>query len=231
MISRRVNFIGTILATIIFIILTGASASVIRAGILAILIIFAKYIGRRPYYPIMILIVADLMLIFNPYALKNDLGFQLSFLAFTGLLIISTPISQNKYLQFIPENWRKILAETLGAQILVLPILVYNFGIVSIIAPLANILILPTIPATMLSGFLIGIAGMIYFKLGELFAIFSWLILKYILVVVENLSKISWAAFTFKTQSWWWIPIYYLLMVLIFMRSKPVDNPSGNKEN
>jgi len=213
MISRRVNFWGTILVTIIFIILTGASASVIRAGILAILVICAKYLGRRPYYPILVLLVADLMLIFNPYALKNDISFQLSFLAFAGLLILAQPIAQNKYLQFIPENWRQILGETLGAQILALPILVYNFGLISLVAPLSNILILPTIPATMLIGFLTGIGGMIDLKLGQIFAIFSWLILKYILIVVENLSKLSWAAIPFKTSQWWWMPLYYILIV------------------
>lgn len=227
MISRRASFIGTILATIVFIILTGASASVIRAGVLAILVIFAKYIGRRPYYPILILLVADAMLIFNPYALKNDISFQLSFLAFIGILIVSAPIAQNKYFQILPESIRKIFAETLSAQILVLPILIYNFGLVSLIAPLANILILPIIPATMLIGFLTGIAGMIYLQLGQLFALFSWLILMYILIVVENLSKISWAAIPFKTQSWWWIPLYYILIVLWLRYS----NAKINRQN
>lgn len=213
-ISRRVVFPGTVLVTIIFVILSGAGASVMRAGILAILILIGKFIGRKVYYPILILLVADLMLFFNPYALKNDISFQLSFLAFAGLLILSSPLTENKYLQIIPENVRKVLSETLGAQILVLPILIYNFGLVSLVAPLANILVLPLVPATMLMGFLTGIVGLIWLKAGLILADVAWIFLKYILIVVESFSKLSWAAVTIKTAQWWWIPLYYTIIIL-----------------
>lgn len=210
LISRKVSLIGTIIATLLFIILTGASASVIRAGTLAILILISQNIGRRPYYPVLILFVAFVMLIFNPYALKNDLSFQLSFLAFIGLLILSTPISQVKIMAILPEGLRKVVAETLGAQILVLPILVYNFGIVSLIAPLANVLVLPIIPITMLLGFIAGLSGIIFYDLGKLLSDVAYLPLKYIIVVVEGLSRVSWAAVTLNYKAWWWIPLYYL---------------------
>lgn len=215
-ISRRIVFPGTILATIMFVILSGAGASVMRAGILAILILIGKFIGRKIYYPILILLVADLMLIFNPYALKNDISFQLSFLAFIGLLILSSPLSEYRYLQIIPENVRKVLSETLGAQILVLPILVYNFGLVSLVAPLANILILPLVPVTMLIGFLSGLTGIVWLKAGLIIADIAWILLKYILIVVEGMSKLSWAAVTIKTAQWWWIPLYYTIIISWF---------------
>lgn len=212
LISRKVSFVGTIIATLLFIVLTGASASVIRAGVLAILILISQNIGRRPYYPILILFAAFIMLLFNPYALKNDLSFQLSFLAFIGLLILSTPIGQIRIFQIIPEGLRKVVAETLGAQILVLPILVYNFGIVSLIAPLANVLILPIIPFTMLLGFIAGLSGIILYDLGKLLSDVAYLPLKYIIVAVESLSRVSWAAVTLNYKVWWWIPLYYLLI-------------------
>ena len=218
-ISRRVVFPGTVLATIVFVILSGAGASVMRAGILAILILIGKIIGRKVYYPILILLVADLMLFFNPYALKNDISFQLSFLAFVGLLILSSPLVENKYLAFIPENIRKVLAETLGAQILVLPVLIYNFGLVSLVAPLANILVLPLVPLTMLIGFLTGVVGLIWLKAGLVLADVAWIFLKYILIVVEGISKLSWAAVTIKTAQWWWIPLYYTIIILWFRNS------------
>jgi len=223
-ISRRVVFPGTILVTIIFVILSGAGASVMRAGILAVLILIGKFIGRKIYYPILILLVADLMLFFNPYALKNDISFQLSFLAFVGLLILSTPLTENKYLAFIPENIRKVLAETLGAQILVLPVLMYNFGIVSLVAPLANILVLPLVPLTMLLGFLTGVVGLIWLKAGLMLADIAWIFLKYILIVVEGLSKLSWAAVTIKTAQWWWIPLYYILVLYLVLHQNNNKN-------
>lgn len=229
-ISRRVVFPGTILATIIFVILSGAGASVMRAGILAVLVLIGKFIGRKVYYPILILLVADLMLILNPYALKNDISFQLSFLAFIGLLVLSAPLTENRYIQNIPENFRKVLAETLGAQILVLPILIHNFGLVSIVAPVANILVLPLVPITMLIGFLTGVAGLIWLKLGLLLADVAWIFLKYILIVVESFSKFSWAAVTLKNTEWWWIPVYYLLILVYLSSFKSIKQPSHNQK-
>lgn len=228
-ISRRVVFPGTILATIVFVVLSGAGASVMRSGILAVLILIGKFIGRKVYYPILILLVADLMLFFNPYALKNDISFQLSFLAFVGLLILSSPLTKNRYLTFIPENIRKVLAETLGAQILVLPVLIYNFGLVSLVAPLANILVLPLVPLTMMLGFLTGAVGLIWLKAGLILADIAWIFLKYILIVVESFSKLSWAAITLKTSQWWWIPLYYTIIILWFQYSSYQTKKNQNE--
>ncbi|OGD56851.1 hypothetical protein A2V71_01095 [Candidatus Berkelbacteria bacterium RBG_13_40_8] len=230
--SRKISFFGSILGIVIFVILTGAVASVLRAGILLTLVLFAKFIGRRPYYPILILLVATVMILFNPYALKNDISFQLSFLAFSGLIWLSPKIEQIRFIKSFPDLIKKAFSETMGAQIGVLPILLFNFGILSIVAPLANILILPTIPASMLLGFLGGLAGIVWIEIGKLIGIIAWIILKYIIVVVEVLSKIPAAAVTLKTSDWWWIPIYYLLVMILFrLQFSLLGQPSNNQKN
>ena len=217
-VSRRVSFWGTIVAIIIFIILTGAVASVLRAGILTALILIARYIGRRPYYPVLLLWVASAMLLFNPYALKNDVSFQLSFLAFIGLIFLSPKISELKIVNRFPGTIKTAFSETMGAQIMVLPILLFNFGILSIVAPLANILILPVVPTAMLLGFLAGVGGLIWIGIGKILADISWIVLKYIIAVVQNLSSLSFAAINIKTSDWWWIPIYFLLVIWWILR-------------
>lgn len=213
--SRRWTFWGCFIAIIIFTILTGAVASVMRAAVLATLVLWCKILGRRPYYPILILLVGSLMLLFNPYALKNDLSFQLSFLAFIGLVLISPKIA---VLPFI-SSWPKIIkipfAETMGAQIMVLPILIYSFGILSISAPIVNVLILQLVPLAMLGSFLAGLGGIIYIKLGYLLGQIIWLVLKYIIIVVEYFAKIPFSAVSIKTDEWWWIPVYYVIVILI----------------
>lgn len=214
--SRRVSFWGSILAIIGFVILTGAVASVLRAGILTGLILVARYIGRRPYYPVLLLWVAFVMLLFNPYALKNDVSFQLSFLAFIGLIYLSSPISELKFVKNWPKTVRTAFSETMGAQIIVLPILIFNFGILSIVAPVANILILPIVPTAMVLGITAGLSGIILLELGKIVANFSWLVLKYIIIIVESLSRFSLAAFNFQASSWWWMPIYYMIIFLLF---------------
>ncbi len=220
MFSKRWAFWGSFTAVLIFVILTGATASVIRAGVLAILVAYGKTLGRRPYYPVLILFVAAVMLLFNPYALRHDISFQLSFLAFVGLIFLAPRIGDIKLLKFMPAKIRQIFCETMSAQIMVLPILIYNFGILSIVAPIANIIILPIIPASMLLGFIAGLAGIIWLFLGKMVGLIAWILLKYIIVVVENLSRLSWAAATLKTSEWWWIALYYTVIVLIIQNSK-----------
>lgn len=213
--SRKLTFYGTLFGILFFIILTGAGASVLRAGLLAALAAFARLSGRKPYVPILILVSATILILFNPYALKNDISFQLSFLAFVGLISISPVIEKNKFIATWPGIFKIAFCETMGAQILVLPILLYNFGTLSIIAPLANILVLSVIPVSMFLGFLTGFASLIWTNLASIIAILAYLVLKYIIIVVEKLSAIPWSAITLKTTEWWWIPCYYILIFLL----------------
>lgn len=220
--SRKFAFWGSICFIIFFVILTGAPASVLRAAVLAVLVLWCKILGRRPYYPILILLAASSMLLFNPYALKNDLSFQLSFLAFIGLTMLSPKISAIRIVDKSPGIIKTAFSETMSAQILVLPILLLNFGILSLVAPLANILVLPTVPTSMFLGFLAGGLGIIYLPLGQLISLLAWFVLKYIIVVTEFLSRFSFSAVTLKTTEWWWLPIYYLIIYLVFRGVKNV---------
>jgi len=214
--SRKLAFWGSIGIVISFVILTGASASVVRAGILAILVSWGKTEGRRTNHTILILLVAVLMLLFNPYALLSDISFQLSFLAFIGLVSLAPKLSDQK-INFLPSKIKTILMETISAQIMVLPILLYNFGTLSIIAPLTNILILPFIPVIMFSGIALGIFAMVWEGLARIIASLNWLVLRYIILVVEHLSDLSWAAVGLEMNQWWWIPLYYIL-IFIWLR-------------
>lgn len=218
--SRRISFWGSVLFITFFVILTGAPASILRAAVLAILVLWCKILGRRPYYPVLILFTATIMLLFNPYALKNDASFQLSFLAFIGLVAVSGKISNLKLINKLPSLIKTAFSETMGAQILVLPILILNFGLLSFIAPIANVLILPTIPTSMFLGFISGTVGMLFLPLGRLIGILVYLVLKYIIVVTEFLSHFNFAAVAFKINDWWWIPIYYLIIYLALRKIK-----------
>ena len=226
--GRRSVFWGSLVAVLVFVVLTGAAASVVRAGILAMLVIWGKSLGRRIYYPVLILFTAVLMLLFTPYALKNDISFQLSFLAFAGIVFLAPKIGELKILDLIPEKIRQVLSETLSAQILVLPILIYNFGVLSIVSPLTNIFILLAVPWAMAAVFLAGFSGLFWLQIGKIIALLSWVFLKYILVVAEFFSRISFAAVSLKTSEWWWIPIYYIL-IIIWLRFHQNHNKKINE--
>ncbi|KKQ17940.1 MAG: ComEC/Rec2-related protein, partial [Berkelbacteria bacterium GW2011_GWA1_36_9] len=218
--SQKLKFWGSLIVILGFVVMTGASASVVRAGLLAGLVALGQFEGRRINMLILLLLVASLILLFNPYALKFDISFQLSFLAFAGLVYLSGPISNLKIIKWLPKFWKLTLAETLGAQIAVLPILIYYFGRVSVVSPIVNILILWLIPLSMLAVFAIGIGGLVWGILGQVVGYIGWFLLKYIIVVVESFSKISWASLEIKTTSWWWMTIFYCLIAFWIYESK-----------
>jgi competence protein ComEC len=115
----------------------------------------------------------------------------------------------------LQKNWlglKEILIATLSAQIAVLPLLVINFGQLSIIAPLANLAVLSFIPITMLFGFLSALGGLIFLPLGNILGWLAWLFLTYEIKIIELLAKIPLAAVKFK---WTWLGggIYYAILI------------------
>jgi ComEC/Rec2-related protein len=143
-ISKNFAGIFSLLTLIFFYLITGGSASLLRAAIMGSLILISRFVGRKVLPIHLIFLAASFILILNPYAIY-DVGFQLSFFATSGLFFLAEPleklISFGRFKSFII----KIFSETLSAQIFVLPILVGNFGQFSLIAPISNILILPPI--------------------------------------------------------------------------------------
>jgi len=224
--GRKFSFWASLTCIFIFVVMTGGSASVVRAGLLGWLVAWGRLEGRRTNHLILILFTASVMLLGNPHQLLGDVSFQLSFLAFAGLMYIS-PVLENaiKFIK-LPKFIGAIFTETMGAQIAVLPIIIYNFGIISVVAPLVNILVLPFVPLSMLLGFVAGIGGLIWLELGKWLAALAWILLKYIIVVVETFSNIPWAALTYKTVEWWWIPLYYVLILVLVNNIKQKDKVS-----
>ncbi len=214
---RRQAFWFSAFGIILFVIITGFSASAVRSGVMGILLIWAMKNGRLANSQNAILFSADVMLFFNPLLLRYDVGFQLSFLATLGIIYIY-PIA-NEYL--VKKNkvfgLSEILFLTLSAQIFVLPVLLVNFNQLSLISPLANLLILPFIPFTMMLGFLAAIAGFIFNPVAIFFSWLAFLPLRYEMLVVNNLSKLSYAAIPL-TISWWEVVIWYIILVWIIVR-------------
>lgn len=196
---RQTFFLGTFLV-IMFVIMTGGSASVVRAAIFSLLILFGATIGRRADQTNLLLLAALIMVIANPYILPYDIGFQLSFLAFAGLIYLSPVIErffEKKKMKFLPQKLAPALSETLGAQFAVTPLILFQFGLVSLISPIANLLVVWIVPWIMLITFITGLAGLIYYPLGKLIVALSWPGLEYIIRMVEFLANIPLSSINF----------------------------------
>ena len=198
----------------LFAILTGGTPSVVRAAVLASLFLLARLVGRRKNIFNPLIFTGFIMVIINPLILRYDLGFQLSFLAMLGLIFIS-PIF-DKILTKWPVAIREPISATMGAQIATLPIILYNFGRLSILAPITNALILTVVPFAMAGAFLVGLGGIIWYPLGNIMGLIAWPMLKYIILVIQLFAKIPWISKEVNFQNWW-VVIYYLLSYLILL--------------
>ncbi len=219
--SRKLAIILAILGIFLFTIMVGAEAPVMRAALMALFVVWAERIGRKSDISIALVFTALIMILVNPKILRFDLGFQLSFLAVTGLIwfvpILENLISRLKYLKSLPALISEPLMATLAAQLFAVPIILYNFHRLSLIAPVANVLILPLIPLTMFIGFLAVLLAFVWLGLGQIIAFIAWLFLTYMIWIVVNLAKLPAASFEISQISWIWLLIWYFgLSILIW---------------
>ncbi|PIP86495.1 hypothetical protein COW82_01815 [Candidatus Campbellbacteria bacterium CG22_combo_CG10-13_8_21_14_all_43_18] len=220
-------FIG-IISIALFVIMTGASATIVRAGIMALLVILSRLISRK--YPInrALFLAALLMVAQNPKILMYDPSFELSFLATLGLIHLS-PIVYQK-LGFITDKFemRTFLASTLSTQIFVLPVLLNKVGEFSVIAPITNILVLPFIPLSMLFGFLTSILGIFSTTLSFVPGTLAYILLSYQLKVVEVFASISFASIKISSFPFFAVLIFYLGIGFIFLKLRRTNPPQSS---
>lgn len=199
----------------LFVLLTGAAPSAVRAGLMGMIILSAGLFGRLSDISVSLVLSAALMVIANPKILFGDIGFQLSFLATVGIIYFSPFLINFNKTKFTIIN--NLIVPTLAALIMVTPILMVNFGRVSIIAPLTNVLVVPLVPLAMLLGFWAVVGGMIWPILGSVLGWIAWLPLRLIVAVAEYMKNLSWASVNLEVQTGWWFILYYLVITGILI--------------
>jgi competence protein ComEC len=199
---------------IVFVLFAGASASVVRAGVMGMLVLLAKQMGRVGRVANAMAFTAVLMTLHNPLVLVWDAGFQLSFLATLGLVYLS-PVIEVKFTK-LPNylGLRETLVATLSAITATLPLILYQFGRLSIVAPFVNVLILWIIPWVMLGGFLSLLLSFFIFPLGQLVAWVTWFAMSYVTVVVEWFANLSFSSVDLTIPLWLVIGAYIFYILL-----------------
>ena len=202
---------------ILFIIMVGAPASAVRAGIMAGILLLGQKIGRLSDSARLVVFAAAIMLIFNPLLLRYDVGFQLSFLAVLGIIYLK-PIFDNWLGKIIKKEqlngFIQIITMTLAAQIATLPILIYNFGRISFISPLANVLIVPLLPFIMSLGLAFNIGTLIWSFVGKILIWPIYIGLTYVIRLTDYLSQPSFAVKEITNIHWLWLVGYYILLII-----------------
>ena len=159
-VSYRINIIGGIVMVILYTLMTGMGASVLRAALMLLFIQIGKLIDRDAHSVSLLSFVAMLLLLYNP-AMINDVGFQLSFVVTFGLLTTAKVLFDKTNGITCPEWIRAGFLIPVVAQIWVIPIQMFYFNTVSTYSIIANVLTVPFLSVISFGGFLSSILAVI----------------------------------------------------------------------
>ncbi len=200
--SRRMSALFAGITILLFVLMAGAGAASVRAGLMACIGLYARATARTFDALRALLAVGLVMILWNPLLLVFDPGFELSFIATAGL-IIGAPIA-TAHLQFLKNEFmREIAASTIAAQVAVLPLLLYQTGLFSFVALPANLLVLPLVPLAMLLSFGAGLISLLVPALSVAAGVPAYFVLSLMVWIAESLAALPLAAITLPTFPFW----------------------------
>lgn len=197
-----------------FILITGFSPSMSRAGLVAFLSLAAWYYGRKISPFILLPLAAAVTLVVNPSFAWGDAGWYLSFAAFGGVMIAAPLLQVYFFGEEKPGFVRQILGETTAALLVTAPIIMYIFGQYSPYALLSNLLVVPVIPFIMLAVFMGGVASLLLPALAPLFSLPATAMLQYVTGIVQWIANFP-GAQTEASLGAFGIFVYYFSLTLI----------------
>lgn len=212
MFGARPALLAAAIAVVGYTLLAGADPPVVRAAVMAGIVLLAARLGRQTHALSALAATAILMTLADP-SVVHDLGFQLSFLATLGLVVVGRPLTEHLRLwteRSVPiEPLRPVvflLGETilitLVAQIATLPISLYAFGRLPLLALPANALILPAQPPLMAAGAATAAAALVSLPLGRIVAWTAWPFAAYTIRLTEGLADVSGASLSIPSLPW-----------------------------
>jgi competence protein ComEC len=204
-----------------FALMVGLSATVVRASLMVGILLIGQLFGRSHNLIRSLLFAGAVMVCINPYILLYDLGFQFSFMATLGLILIAP-----KFETFISDGFSKLsikefLVATIATQIAVLPLLLYHIGEVSLVAVIVNVLVMPIVPLAMLATFLAGAIAIVSPILALPFAFIAHVVLSYIIQVALFFSALPFASIVTPPLPAYGVGILYVTLGLLVWKLQP----------
>lgn len=201
-----------------YVLLVGAPASAVRAGIMGSLLLLTLAVGRPgSVFRIWILALAC-MLIWNPLLIRYDIGFELSYLATLALLLYAGV----RELFWMPRSivtrfFYELLLLSFFVEWLVAPIILLQFGTFSVVSVIANVFLVPLVPIIMFFAFLSGLVGVVISGGVFFFAWPNFFFAHLFLVGVEFLSGFPMSFFSNLTISPWLVFLWYVVTGVLFL--------------
>ena len=208
------RFICITFCNLLFLVMTGGDASILRAVIMCEVALGLKLLMRTTSIYHILSLTALIMLLLNPYSLW-DLGAQLSFVA-TISLIFGAPKLENILSKKIPEELRKPLALSLAPFIITTPLIWYAFSRMSLISIVSNLLIICWVELIVVIGFFSSIIGFIYLPLAQLLNNASLAFMMLLNGIVSTLEKVPGATINLISPNLLELGLLWTSMILIF---------------
>ena len=202
-----------------FVLIAGASPSVVRAGAMAILNIFSNVFCRKTDSINNLFVASFFILIYNPITLIN-IGFLLSVAGTVGIIFLSKDIKRilDKYIKI--NAITEIISLNISAQIMILPITLYFFNSFSLIGIFANLLIIPVCSILTFLGISLLIFAIFSPCFSKIISSIINIITNYILFITHNLSKCKFLNLKLPTPKIWMIVMFYVILFLMYDVSK-----------
>lgn len=212
--GRYVGFALALSSIGFYVLLAGANPSILRGAMVALLSLSAGIAGRITHRTTLVLLSAVLLSLLTPLGMLYSLSWQLSFLAFVGILFVSpvlTPHFERRF-GFLGAT----LGETLSAELLVLPLVLKQFGVLSVVSPVVNTVVLGITPLAMaLSAIQAGVS-LISLEVGRIFVWMSYPVLWSIVTPIQWSSKLNFASYEIPSFSWLYFVVSYCIVALLF---------------
>lgn len=222
--NKRISKIITIFILLFFILLVGGTPSATRACIMAIYTIFGSLVYRKPNVLSSLSLSLIIIVIYNPYSIF-DIGLQLSYGGTIGIILFANKSIKHKEKcnGIVETKFEKIihyimqmLIVSISANIIILPIMAYNFNTISLTFFISNILAGPILGIVVILGFIYIIVSLIFMPLAHILSVILNIFLKILILIAEISAKIPFSKIYVKTPSAQFI-IFYYICVCIFL--------------
>lgn len=212
--GKRKILVITMCILFFYSLIVGFPVSIIRASSMYYLYVLGYFVERRYDAINSLMMMAFLLLLFNPLNLFS-VSFQLSFAATLSILLFFPFVKD--LLKTMPKYLQSLMAVTIAAQLGTVPIMIYHFNQLSLIAFIANILIVPTLMPLLFTAFLSVFISIFSTTMALLVNHLTYGILSYIYWVVEGLSRLPLASITIEGITLYHTAVYYSILFTAYI--------------
>lgn len=217
-VSRRWALPIIFCSIVAYTLMAGAEPPIIRAAIMAGLAFTAQFFGKQYNGLWAIWLAGAGMALVSPFIIF-DIGFQLSFAATAGILLLTPVLIKvlGSFFGFFGRLITEELAVTLAAQLAVVPLLLVHFQKVSWLSPLVNLPIALLVPVIMAMGGLLAIVALISEGMAFVVSLLVWVPLTLFVKIVYWFDGLNFGVKSFEKIYWWWVLVYYLIILLLML--------------